>query len=96
MHKRMALTFKTAAKAIAVTSSTTSVAFAANALSPIPPIKAFGLHASMVVLVNFCLTVTVMPSVMAVYERNLRGKCARCCVCCLKCRRKPEQKSTQP
>ena len=90
MHKRMALTFKNAAKAIAVTSSTASVAFVANALSPIAPIQAFGVHASLVVLVNFGLTVTVMPSVMAVYERNLRGNCVRCCVCCLKCRCKPE------
>ena len=42
-HRRMAYSFKRAAKAIAVTSSTTSVAFASNIMSPIVPIRAFGL-----------------------------------------------------
>ena len=41
-HLRMAYSFKRAVKAIAVTASTTSMAFAANASSSIVPIKAFG------------------------------------------------------
>ena len=38
----------------------------------------------------------MMPSVIAIYEGNLKGKCARCCICCLKCRKKKEHESNLP
>lgn len=62
-HRRMSYAFKRAAKAIFVTSSTTSVAFAANAGSPLIPIKAFGIYASIIVVINYGMVVLVMPSV---------------------------------
>ena len=77
MHRRMAYAFKRAAKAIAVTSSTTSVAFAANGLSPIIPIRAFGIYAAIIVLVNYLMVVLVMPPVQMVYELKFKNK--PCC-----------------
>ena len=74
----MAYSFKRAAKAIAVTSSTTSVAFAANGFSPIIPIRAFGIYASIIVLVNYAMVVCIMPSVQIVYEDNYRHRCKGC------------------
>ena len=43
LHRRMAYSFKRAFNAILVTASTTSIAFAANILSPLTPFRAFGL-----------------------------------------------------
>ena len=77
-HRRMAYSFKRAAKAIAVTSSTTSVAFASNIMSPIVPIRAFGLQASIIVLVNFFMVIMIMPSVQIVYDTCFKHKC-NCC-----------------
>lgn len=62
-HGRMAYSFKRAAKAISVTASTTSIAFAANVGSPIVPIKAFGLQAAAIIPVNFILVIMMMPSI---------------------------------
>ena len=78
----MAYSFRRAAKAIAVTSSTTSVAFAANVLSPLAPFRAFGINAAIIILVNYALTIMLMPSFQIIYENHIRGRCARCCLCC--------------
>ena len=85
-HRRMAYAFKRAAKAIAVTSSTTSVAFAANAGSPLIPIKAFGIYASIIVLVNYGMVVLVMPPIQMIYETKIKEK--EKCPCCACLRKK--------
>ena len=59
----MAYSFKRSFKAIAVTSSTTAIAFLANALSDIRPIRAFGIFAAIIIPVNFILVILVMPAV---------------------------------
>ena len=94
-HRRMAYAFKRAAKAIAVTSSTTSVAFAANAGSPLIPIKAFGIYASIIVLVNYGMVVLVMPPIQMIYETKIKEK--EKCPCCACLRKKDKQKeNTKP
>ena len=60
---RMAYAFKRAFKAILVTSSTTSVAFLANGLSEIVPIRAFGIFAAIIIPVNFLLIILIMPAI---------------------------------
>ena len=67
-HRRMSYAFRRAASAIAVTSSTTSVAFAANGFSPIIPIRAFGIYAAIIVVVNYGMVVLIMPSLVIIYE----------------------------
>ena len=83
----MSYAFRRAASAIAVTSSTTSVAFAANGFSPIIPIRAFGIYAAIIVVVNYGMVVMIMPSLMIVYERNFAGRFGYCAVLadCCKC-----------
>lgn len=74
----MAYSFKRASEAMAVTSMTTGVAFLANGLSEIVPIKAFGIYSAIIVPVNFILTVTVLPPMLVIYERNIKH-CGLCC-----------------
>ena len=73
IKKRMAYTFRRASRAMAVTSSTTSVAFFANAFSPLMPIKAFGIFAGIIIPMNFFLVVLVFPSAVIISE-NLGAK----------------------
>ena len=61
--RRMAYAFKRSFRAIAVTSSTTAVAFLANASSDIRPIRAFGIFAAIIVPVNFFIVIMIIPSV---------------------------------
>ena len=87
--KRMAYAFKRAFKAILVTSSTTSVAFLANGLSEIVPIRAFGIFAAIIIPVNFVLIILIMPAIQMVHDRYLAKCCtyrkcfAACCKCCI-------------
>ena len=88
-HRRMAYSFRRATKAIAVSASTTSVAFAANALSPLVPFRAFGINAAIVILVNYVLTILAMPSFQMLYESYFKDCCGCCsgrrclrCACC--------------
>ena len=62
-NRRMAYAFKKSYKAMIATSSTTSVAFLANAFSEISPIRAFGIFASIIIMVNFFIVLLVIPSV---------------------------------
>ena len=86
----MAFTFKRAFGAILVTSSTTCVAFLANALSEIVPIRAFGIFAAIIIPVNFVLIILVMPAIQIIHDHYF-AKCftykklfALCCPCCCK------------
>ena len=89
----MAYSVKRAAKAIAVTSSTTSVAFFANAGSPLIPIKAFGIYASIMVIVNYGMVILVMPSVQMIYETKIKHKekCPCACGCSKKDNKQMEE-----
>ena len=70
----MAYTFKRAFKAILVTSSTTCVAFLANGLSDVVPIRAFGIFAAIIIPVNFVLIILIMPSIQLIHDRYF-AKC---------------------
>merc|ERR1712038_307834 len=84
---RMAYTFKRAFKAILVTSSTTCVAFLANGLSDIVPIRAFGIFAAIIIPVNFVLIILIMPAIQLIHDRyflkcftygKIFGFCCKC------------------
>lgn len=74
-----------------VTSSTTAVAFFANAFSPIMPIRAFGIFTGVLIPINFLLVVMIMPPAVIYYEKNIEKKFTICCGCCPKtcCGKKP-------
>ncbi len=78
-RRRLAYAFKRSARATATTSSTTSIAFLANAFSPIMPIQSFGIYASIIIACNYALIVMIFPSVVLWWEDNLEDKC--CCPC---------------
>ena len=57
-----------------VTSLTSSVAFLSCTLSNIMPIRAFGIFATIVVLVCYFLTINVQPLVYFIFERYIQRK----------------------
>lgn len=85
--KRISYSWRRAVRAIAVTSSTTAVAFLANVLSPMMPIQSFGIYAAIIIPANYLLIVMLFPPAVIIYERYLAKY--KCCCCCPR-----EQKST--
>jgi len=79
-HRRMAYAWRRAVKAMAVTSTTTSVAFFANAFSPLMPIRTFGIFSGVIIPLNYFLVVMMMPSAAIIYEKYKFYKCC-CCPC---------------
>jgi predicted RND superfamily exporter protein len=73
-ERRLAYAFRRAVRAMAVTSSTTSVAFFANMLSKIMPIRAFGIFAGVIVPVNYLLVVMFFPPAVVWYEEQFLEK----------------------
>lgn len=78
----MAYSFRRGVRAMSVTSSTTAVAFFANAFSPIMPIRAFGIFSGVLIPINFFLVVMIMPPAVIYYETKIKNKFTRCCGCC--------------
>lgn len=74
--KRMAYAFRRGVRAMAVTSSTTSVAFFANVFSPLMEIKAFGIFSGVIIPINYFLVVMLFPPIVLIYEQY------KCCCCC--------------
>ena len=71
---RLSYCYRTAAKQMLVTSLTSSVAFLSCTLSKIMPIRAFGVFATIVVLVCYVITIHVQPLVYFIYERYIQRK----------------------
>jgi predicted RND superfamily exporter protein len=59
---------------MAVTSSTTAVAFFANAFSPLLNIAAFGIFAGIIVPINYFLVVMIFPPAVIIYEKHITEK----------------------
>lgn len=70
-----------------VTSSTTAVAFFANAFSEIMPIRSFGIFTGVLIPINFLLVVMIMPPAVIYHERVIMKKSA----CCGACGKKKEE-----
>jgi protein dispatched 1 len=75
--KRMAYTFRRASRAIAMTSSTTCAAFLANTLSPLMPMKSFGIYAGLIVPINFILVISFFPAAIIILDSNLQYCCSK-------------------
>lgn len=81
LHMRMSYAWKRAVRAIAVTSSTTAVAFLANAFSPLMPIKSFGIYAAIIIPSNYLLVIMIFPSAVIFYETYFDKYVFCCCFC---------------
>eukprot|EP01083_Nonionella_stella_P149835 476462_1 len=95
--ERMDFAYRRAAKAMIVTTATTFFAFMATATSPIMPISAFGLWAGCVVLLNYCMVISLFPAVLSYWYQNIRPKerCPKCCVCGC-CSNSDQSEETEP
>ena len=71
--KRMAYTFRRAAKSLLATSSTTAAAFLSNGFSTLMPISAFGYFAFVIIPVNYVLIVLYYPAYLVIYETKVRS-----------------------
>jgi len=71
-EKRMAYTFRRASRAMAVTSSTTAVAFFANFFSPIMPVKSFGITSALIIPLNYFLVIMFFPSAVILYDDRVK------------------------
>jgi|AntAceMinimDraft_1070359.scaffolds.fasta_scaffold01814_2 hypothetical protein len=71
---RVSHTMRRALHAIFVTSFTTSAAFMATALSPLMPLRSFGIFSALVIITVFCVNAAVMPPLTVMYARNLMGR----------------------
>ena len=76
---------------MAITSSTTAVAFFANGMSKLITISSFGWFAGVIVPVNYLLVIMIFPPAVIWYEEKIiakdeEGKYKRpCCICWGRC-----------
>ena len=77
--KRMNYTWRRAAKAMLVTSSTTAFAFLATGFSKLMPIRAFGFYAAILIPMNFIMVITVYPSLIIIHEKTFKKIKFNCC-----------------
>ena len=71
LPKRIKHTMKRAIHAIFVTSFTTSAAFLATALSPLIPLRSFGIFSALVIFCVFFINAVVLPPLTVMYARNM-------------------------
>lgn len=76
--KRMSYTLRRSAFAVAVTSSTTSVAFLANVNSKLMPIKSFGIFAAIIIPMNYFIFVFYFPAILMFWDKKIRNTCLGC------------------
>ena len=77
---RLSWAFRRAATAMLITSATTSASFLANLVSPIPPIRVFGIFNGILIFANYTFVITWFPTIVVLHHRYAMGK--RCCCCC--------------
>ena len=78
IRMRLAYSFRRAARATATTSSTTSVAFLANAFSPIMPIASFGIYAAIIIAVNYGVIILMFPPIIVWYDSSWKDRYCPC------------------
>ncbi|GMH80958.1 hypothetical protein TL16_g08767 [Triparma laevis f. inornata] len=81
IHKRMAWTLQRAGGAMFVTSTTTSFAFFAGAVSSITSLRCFGIYTGLVVICDFFLMITYLPAVVILDHVYIQPRMKNCCNC---------------
>ena len=71
---RLTYTFWLSARAMLLTSLTSTVAFLISSASPIKPLKAYGYFASLLVPLDFLLTIMMQPATFYIYETCILAK----------------------
>lgn len=73
LERRVSYTAQRSANALLVTSGTTCASFFVIAITPIPPIGAFGIYAGWLIFVLYVLTITILPPVFAIWSKHFEG-----------------------
>jgi len=73
-RRRLPYAFRRAVRATATTSSTTAVAFLANVMSPLLPMRSFGLYCAVLIIVNYGLLIVFLPPLIIWHEDNLKDR----------------------
>ena len=71
IDKRFAYTFSKAKGSILLTSATTALAFLATSLTPMMPFVSFGIFASLIVMVNCGMALTILPTTYLIYYKHI-------------------------
>jgi protein dispatched 1 len=77
-RRRMAYAFRRSSRTMSITSLTTAAAFYSNVISPIMPIRAFGIFAGTLIPINFLLVILMMPAAVTLYEENFKYRFCFC------------------
>lgn len=81
MRRRMNIAYMRCTQAVFNTSFTTCCAFIATAISPIMPVSTFGIYASLCIVINYLMVITISPAAVIVWHIYYYDKsCAQ--VCC--------------
>ncbi|XP_048586326.1 protein dispatched homolog 3 [Nematostella vectensis] len=81
---KLSFTYRHAAGAMLITSTTTFVAFMSNALSPLLAVSSFGVFSALIVMVNYLSVIIFFPTVVVTHElfwTSCKWPCCRlrCC-----------------
>ena len=68
---RLTFTFRKAQSALLITSITTVVSFLFTCMCTILPLVSFGLFAALVVFVNYCMTMLILPCIYLFYIKHV-------------------------
>ena len=80
LERRFEWAYQRASISMFITSLTTAIAFVANGVSAVPPIRLFGYFMALLVAANYLLVITWFPAVIVVHHRYCGGsKRTFCC-----------------
>jgi hypothetical protein len=85
-HRRLATCYSRTMQAVFNTSFTTSMAFISTAISPIMPISAFGVYATICIILNYLFVITLTPPAILIHQKYFggftrTGCCSGYCYC---------------
>mmetsp|Transcript_8260 Transcript_8260/g.36931 ORF Transcript_8260/g.36931 Transcript_8260/m.36931 type:complete len:908 (-) Transcript_8260:526-3249(-) len=80
LKRRMAWSYRRAAKAMLITSFTTAMAFFVTAANSLIPISAFGIWAACLIIFQYVLCILMFPANLVVWQRQFRYRYWRKCL----------------
>jgi len=84
LESRMSWVYRRTGSAMAITSATTCSAFLCTLLTPLADVRAFGIFAALVILMDYILVMTLFCTAVVIYHNKFE-KPACCCAptCCM-------------
>jgi len=82
LETRMSWVFRRTGTAMAITSATTCTAFLCTLITPIVNIRAFGIFAAFVILLDYILVMTLFCTAVVIYHNKFENQgCFKSCCC---------------